>query len=146
MSKDNLILYYNLRSVLRWVDGGFSSRRLGFNPGWIRVRFVVAEVALQQVFPPSFSGFPTRIIIPPFLHHLRCSAALTKQHIIIHSVSIFVVLSPTQRIDDYWVRKLVRILNYVVGDTGTVLWDRMQSLGRQSSQVVIASLHSFHTP
>jgi hypothetical protein len=31
------------------LDAGFSPQSLEFNPGWIRVRLVVTEAALEQV-------------------------------------------------------------------------------------------------
>jgi hypothetical protein len=56
----------------------FSMWSLGFNLGWVRVRFVVDEVELQQVF-----NFPLLVIIPPFLRtHLL-------PHIIVSSVLQF---------------------------------------------------------
>jgi hypothetical protein len=40
---------------------GFPPRRPGFNPRSDHVRFVVDKVALGQVFPPEYFGFPLSI-------------------------------------------------------------------------------------
>jgi hypothetical protein len=43
---------------LRLVDAGLSPLRPGFDLGSVHVGFVVDNVALGQVFPPSTSVFP----------------------------------------------------------------------------------------
>jgi hypothetical protein len=106
------------------VNGGFSSRRLGF----IRVRFVVTEVTLRRVFSRVSSIF---LHLSTFhLCYITRGVLQSRQLVTIYSVSKSVVLSPTQNLSDYWERKLVRFLNYVAGDSDAVLWDRMQSPGR----------------
>ena len=42
----------------RRLVAGLSPRRPGFDPGSVRVRFVVDKVALGEDFPPSTSVFP----------------------------------------------------------------------------------------
>jgi hypothetical protein len=44
----------------RRLVAGLSPRRPGFDPGSVRMGFVVDNVALGQVFSPSTSGFPCK--------------------------------------------------------------------------------------
>jgi hypothetical protein len=46
---------------LRRLVAGLPPRRPGFDPGSVRVGFVVDKVALGQVFLPSTSVFPCQI-------------------------------------------------------------------------------------
>ena len=46
---------------LRRLVAGLSAQRPGFYPGSVNVRFVVGKVALGQVFPPEYVGFPLSI-------------------------------------------------------------------------------------
>jgi hypothetical protein len=48
---------------LRRLVVGLPPRRPGFDPGSVRVGFVVDKVALGQVFPPEYFGFPLSISI-----------------------------------------------------------------------------------
>jgi hypothetical protein len=50
------------------VMAGFSLRRLGFNPEWLHVRFMVKVLALELLFFPTFFGFPLPIVILPLIH------------------------------------------------------------------------------
>jgi hypothetical protein len=96
-----------LPRLLRQLGTGFPRR--GFNPGWLRVRFVVNNVALEQGFS-SFVGFPLPIIIPPFLHTLLSSLNdSTNQAACYDTLGIKSGASSlTRRSADYIVRKLVR--------------------------------------
>jgi hypothetical protein len=53
-------------AVRRWL----LALETGFNSGWLQVRFVVDEVALEQVFLPCFRFSPANqlLIIPSLLH------------------------------------------------------------------------------
>jgi hypothetical protein len=81
---------------LRQIGAGFLPQRSGFNPGSLQVRFVVDEVALEQVFlrvlrfspfnhhstaAPHSSITATRVVPPT-----KRAIDLTKQLIIILSV------------------------------------------------------------
>ena len=46
---------------LRRLVAGFSPRRPGLDAGSVHVGFVVDKVALGQVFPPEYFGFPLSI-------------------------------------------------------------------------------------
>jgi hypothetical protein len=52
---------YTLKKAVPWLRqsvAGFSPRRPGFDPGSVHVGFVVDKVALGQIFPPEYFGFP----------------------------------------------------------------------------------------
>jgi hypothetical protein len=50
---------------LRWLVAGLPPRRPGFDSGSVHVGFVVDKVALGQVFPPEYFGFPLSISLHP---------------------------------------------------------------------------------
>jgi hypothetical protein len=53
---------------LRGLVAGLPPRRPGFDPGLVRVGFVVDKVALGQVFPLVLRFSPVNLI-PPVLHY-----------------------------------------------------------------------------
>jgi hypothetical protein len=68
-----------MRSWLRWLALGLSSRGPGFDPRSVHVRFEVNHIALGQVSLRVRQRSPTNII-PPMLHiHLQLHVALTRR-------------------------------------------------------------------
>jgi hypothetical protein len=66
---------------LRRLVAGLSTRRSGFDPGFVHVGFVVYKVALGQVFPPESFGFP----LPISFH--RCSITRKNEKTLIIFIS-----------------------------------------------------------
>jgi hypothetical protein len=63
----------------RWLVAGLSKRRPGFDPRSVYVRFVLENVAMEEVFFRKHR-FSLLYIIPPKLHtHLYLHAALTRR-------------------------------------------------------------------
>lgn len=62
------------------VGAGFSTRRLGFDPEWLQLTFVVDEVRVLKFSPANYHS-----IISKFLRMMRAIAQI-KQHIIKHLV------------------------------------------------------------
>jgi hypothetical protein len=60
---------------LRRLVACLSPRRPGFDPGSVHVGFMVDKVALGQVFPPEYFGFPLSISFD------RCSITWKKTEI-----------------------------------------------------------------
>jgi hypothetical protein len=64
---------------LRRLVAGLSPRRHGFDPGSVRVGFVVDKVALGQVFLPVLRFSPVNFI-PPVLHYTKKLIFITGLH------------------------------------------------------------------
>jgi hypothetical protein len=69
---------------LRLLVAGLSPRRPGFDPGSVHVGFVVDKVALGQVFPPEYFGFPLSISFH------RCSITWKNKKKLITFLFIFI--------------------------------------------------------